>query len=259
MKELLTLRDATVLAGGVPILDGVSIAVGEGELIIIIGANGSGKTTLIRALLGLVSLDSGEAQLQGKPLTSMGARQRASVMAWLPQEGTTIDALRVEDVVASSRYRFDEPHRTALAAAHSALEQVGAVDLAQRWLTELSGGERQRVELASLVAQQARCWLLDEPANHLDPAWRARTLQFLDKKVSEGTTALVALHDIHLLGHIDNSRTRIVGLRDGKIVWQGRLDDENFGAGLEQIHGVPFQRIESEGREFWLPRGEELP
>jgi len=258
MKELLTLRDATVLAGDKPILDGVSIEVTEGELIAIIGANGSGKTSMIRALLGLLPLDSGEAQVEGKPVASLGGRQRASMMAWLPQEGAAIDALLVEDVVAASRYRFDEAHRVALGEAHIALEQVGALDLSRRWMTELSGGERQRVELASLVAQQARCWLLDEPANHLDPVWRARTLRFLDARVSEGITALVAIHDIHLLGHVDRSRTRVVGLRDGKVVWQGRVDDEDLGTGLEQIHGVPFERIESEGREFWLPGGEEL-
>ena len=258
MTALLTLRDATVRAGNVPILDQVSIEVGQGELIAIIGANGSGKTTLIRALLGLVSLDSGTAEVEGSPLASMGARQRSSVMAWLPQEGTAIEALLVEDVVAASRYRFDEPRSIALAEALAALEEVGARDLARRWLTELSGGERQRVELASMVAQEARCWLLDEPANHLDPVWRARTLRFLDGKVSEGTTALVALHDVHLLGHVDRSRTRVVGMRDGKIVWQGSLDHEQFGQGLEEVHGIPFQRLESEGREFWLPGGEEL-
>lgn len=258
MSGLISLNDATVLAGGAPILDGVSIDVEEGELIAIIGANGSGKTTLIRALLGLTQLDSGEARLEGKPLTALAARQRASALAWLPQETAVSEALLVEDVVAAARFRFDESHNNALGEAHRALEQVGALDLAKRWLTELSGGERQRVELASLVAQDARCWLLDEPANHLDPVWRARTLQFLDQKVSEGITALVALHDIHLLGHLSRSRSRVIGMRDGKIVWQGRVEDDGFGDGLEQIHGVPFQRIVSEGREFWLPRGEEL-
>ena len=257
MAALLALNNATVLAGGLPILDDVSIEVAEGEMIAIIGANGSGKTTLIKALLGLVSLDSGTVQVEGKQLSSMGAKHRASVMAWLPQEGSTTDALLVEDVVAASRYRFDEPRAVALEAAHIALAEAGAGDLARRWVTELSGGERQRVELATMVAQQARCWLLDEPANHLDPVWRARTLRFLDGKVSEGTTALVALHDVHLLGHVDASRTRVIGLREGKIVWQGQLDHDQFGQGLEQIHGVPFHRMESAGNEFWLPAMEE--
>ena len=68
----------------------------------------------------------------------------------------------------------------------------------------------------------------------------------------------MALHDVHLLGHVDRSRTRVVGMRDGKIVWQGSLDHEQFGQGLEEVHGIPFQCLESEGREFWLPGGEEL-
>lgn len=258
MSALLSLSNATVLAGDRAILDDVSIEVSEAEMIAIIGANGSGKSTLIRALLGLISLDSGTAQVEGKQLSSISARQRAKMMAWLPQEATVTDALLVEDVVAASRYRFDEPRAVALEAAHRALTDAGAQGLARRWVTELSGGERQRVELATMVAQEARCWLLDEPANHLDPVWRARTLRFLDGKVHEGTSALVALHDVHLLGHVDASRTRVIGMREGKIAWQGPLDHDQFGAGLEQIHGVPFHRMQSAGSEFWLPAVEDL-
>ena len=78
-----------------------------------------------------------------------------------------------------------------------------------------------------------------------------------NKGMISGTTALVALHDVHLLGHVDASRTRVIGLREGKIVWQGQLDHDQFGQGLEQIHGVPFHRMESAGNEFWLPAMEE--
>lgn len=258
MVALLELDQATVLAGDVPILDQLSLEVGEGEMVAIIGPNGSGKSTLIRALLGLAPLDQGTARIEGRPLTTLTARQRAASMAWLPQEGLSAERLRVEDVVAAARFRFNETRQDCLAAAYRALEDAGADSLADRWINELSGGERQRIELASMVAQESKCWLLDEPANHLDPVWRARTLKFLSRRLEQGNTVLVVLHDVHLLGHIEAAQTRVVGLRQGKIAWQGRLSDTDLGEGLETVHGIPFERAVAGDREYWIPGEEPL-
>ncbi len=256
MVALMALENATVLAGGIPILDQLSLEVSEGQMVAVIGPNGSGKSTLLRAMLGLVPLDSGSVTVDGQRLTTMTARQRAAAMAWLPQEGLVAERLKVEDVVAAARFRFSESRHSCLAQAHLALEEAGAAPLAARWLNELSGGERQRVELASMLAQESKCWLLDEPANHLDPVWRARTLRFLSKRLELGNTVIVVLHDVHLLGHIDAARTRVVGLRQGKIAWQGSLGDDELGEGLEQIHGMSFDRAVAGDREYWIP-GEE--
>ena len=258
MVALMALENATVLAGGTPILDQMSLQVSEGQMVAVIGPNGSGKSTLLRAMLGLVPLDSGSVTVDGLPLISMTARQRAASMAWLPQDGMIAERLRVEDVVASSRFRFNESRHACLAQAQLALEEAGAASLAARWLNELSGGERQRVELASMLAQESRCWLLDEPANHLDPVWRARTLRFLSRRLEQGNTVIVVLHDVHLLGHIDAAKTRVVGLRQGKIAWQGLLGDDDLGEGLEQIHGMTFDRAVAGDREYWIPGEEQI-
>ncbi|MDE0959218.1 MAG: ABC transporter ATP-binding protein [Planctomycetota bacterium] len=256
MVTLLALDQATVIAGDRPILDQLTLEVGEGQMVAIIGPNGSGKSTLLRALLGLVALDSGSVQIEGRPLTDLTARQRAASMAWLPQDSLPAERLRVEDVVASARFRFSESRQDGIEAAHRALEDAGAASLVDRWINELSGGERQRIELASMLAQESKCWLLDEPANHLDPVWRARTLKFLSKRLEQGNTVLVVLHDVHLLGHIDAVETRVVGLREGKIAWQGRLGDGDLGEGLKRVHGIPFERAVAGDREYWIP-GEE--
>ena len=258
MVTVISLEKATVNGGEVPILKELSLEVERGQLVAIIGPNGSGKSTLLRVLLGLTPLDSGTVRLDGEDLSSIKLCDRAARLAWLPQQGLSPERLRVEDVVIAARYRFEESRKSAHDAARRALEEAGATELAERWINELSGGERQRVELASMLSQESGTWLLDEPANHLDPVWRARTLRFLSNRVAEGNTVLVVIHDVHLLGHVDGCDVDVVGLRQGRIEWQGKMGDDGVGEGLERVHGIPFQRATTGNREFWIPSQEAL-
>lgn len=217
----ISLEGLSICRSGNPILKGVDLEIASGEFVAIVGANGSGKSTLLGALLGQVSTESGDIRVDGKSIAGISDQERASLFAWLPQESPVPEPILVQELVAAARYHLDEPRPMALDQARSALVESGAGELANRWWNELSGGERQRVELATLKAQCARVWLLDEPANHLDPVWRSRLLGELEKRVVSGETVVVVIHDIRWLDELKQIKPRILALADGRLVYDG--------------------------------------
>ncbi len=231
--QWLRIEKMTVCRGDKKVLKEIDLAIGSGELVAIVGANGSGKSTLLATLLGQVSPSSGTIRTDGTDLSSLREIDRASLFAWLPQESSVAEPLLVEEVVAAARYHFDEPRHTSLKEAREALRQSGAGELMHRWWNELSGGERQRVELAALRAQSAKAWLLDEPANHLDPVWRSRLLDDLQKRVLAGQTVVVVLHDIGLIDEMDQVQPRVVALAGGRLVYDG-ADPADLGDDWQQ-------------------------
>ena len=256
----LNIENLSVHRGGSEILRGIDLQISHGELIAIVGANGCGKSTLLAALLGQVEASSGTIKIDGESRSRLSHQQCAATFAWLPQESPTPEPLLVEEVVAAARYHLDEPRPDALEQSRKALQESGAGDLSQRWWNELSGGERQRVELATLKAQEARAWLLDEPANHLDPVWRTRLLDELQQQVLSGATVIVVLHDIHLLEEFRQVKPRVVALAEGQVVYDG-ADPRELGEDWQsriwngETPAVKTAGIISGGRKPWRSPG----
>src|SRR6478736_3466486 len=134
---------------------GRTLLVARGDFVALIGPNGAGKTTLLKAALALRAPSSGSVRLANTPVTSLDARRRAELIAWLPQHIRAEEPLTSLESVAAARYRFRESHASSQRAAERALARVGASQYASRPITELSGGERQRVAFACLLAQEA--------------------------------------------------------------------------------------------------------
>ena len=212
----LCLRAVGVRAGERTLLDGASLELGPGEFVALVGPNGAGKTTLLRAALGLLTPASGSVTVGDAPLASLSLRDRAAALAWLPQAAAPPDAISARATVMAARYRFRETAATTRRAADQALERVGLVTRADSPLTELSGGERQRVAIAALLAQEARFLLLDEPANHLDPAQQAETYGLLGSVRASGVGILCVTHDVNLLNHVGHE-PRVVGLARSQL------------------------------------------
>ncbi len=233
----LLLRDATVLAGGRPLLEHATLEVKRGELVALVGPNGAGKTTLLRAALGLLRLAGGEVRVGETPLQTLPARARAAELAWLPQQSAPAEPLPAREAVMAARYRFQETAREAKREAERALERVGLASFADAPLTTLSGGERQRVAIATLLAQEARFLLLDEPANHLDPAQQAETYALLGSLVEDGVGMLCVTHDVNLLGHVKGS-PRVVGMASGRLRFELDYRAEALPARLSELFGV---------------------
>jgi len=244
----LELRNIVVERGPRALLSDVSLCVEPGEFVALVGPNGAGKTTLFKTALALFRPERGEVLLDGAPLAEMSPRQRASHLSWLPQNATLEEPLSATEVVAASRYRFAESHETSRQAALAALARVGAGAYAERSVRDLSGGERQRVLLAALLAQAAPILLVDEPANHLDPAQQIEVYRLLGKLWLEGSSLLTITHDVNLLAHVNaGDRLRVVGLSEGRIAFEARFSDTALPDKLGDLFGVRMRAL-GEGR-----------
>ncbi len=224
-----------------PVLQGVSFAARGGECLALLGPNGSGKTTLLRSLSGVLHAQEGEIFLQGRSLVGMKPRQRARLAAVVPQGGEYPRELTARQMALLGRY----PHLSWLgcyggrdyAAVDEALEACGAAALAPRRLAELSGGELQRVLLARALAQESPLLLLDELASGLDMARMAGLFDLLERRRAAGACVLMAVHDCNLAALY---ATRLMGLRDGNLVFDGPVakvfTEENLGA----LYNIPI-------------------
>lgn len=189
-----------------PVLDGVAFQLLPGRFQALAGPNGAGKSTLMRALVGLHAPLAGVVTLDGQPLQELAMAQRARVIGYLPQEIQPHFRFSVKDCVLlgvrvqeQSPWFENKPSPSALAAIDRALDLVDALDLRDRQLHELSGGERRRVLLASVLAQEPRFLLLDEPAAMLDLSHQAALFALLKRLAQEQDLGVLCVsHDWNL-------------------------------------------------------------
>jgi iron complex transport system ATP-binding protein len=251
----LQLEQVSVTRRGRPLLDRVSVTLAPGELLALLGPNGAGKTTLLRVALGLLRPESGRVLLGEAELLDLPTRERAARVAWLPQHSSTsADDLTAVDVVATARYRFDESFAHSEREARQALERVGVAAVADRPISTLSGGERQRVSLAGLLAQDTPVLLVDEPANHLDPAQQIDVYKLLGELWREGRSVVCVTHDVNLLRHLgDAARVRVAGVARGKLAFETRFDGPDLPQQLSRLFGVHMHELVLEGARVLLP------
>ncbi len=231
----------------------VSLTLSPGDCIVVIGANGAGKSTLLRTLAGLERPSAGAVLLDGRPLAELSPRARAQSVAWLPQRPRLGEAVRVLELVATGRYRFGESHGEALAHAERALAELGASHLAQRPTDKVSGGELQRALLATLLAQEAPLLLVDEPANHLDPAQQLAAYRTLGQLWRKGHGLVVVTHDLNLAAQLGSpERLRVLGLQSGRIAFDSTLAAESLTRDLTELYDVELCEVELHGQRHWL-------
>ena len=226
-------------------LDGVSLDVPEGQVMALIGPSGAGKSTLIRCVNRLVEPTAGQVFLGEQDITAMSARKLNRArrrMGMIFQEYALVERLTVMENVLSGRLgyvgfwsswlrRFPP---TDIAAAFSLLDQVGLVGMEDNRADALSGGQRQRVGIARALIQQPDLLLVDEPTASLDPKTSRQVMRLITDLCSErGLTAVINIHDVPLAKLFAQ---RVVGLKDGRIVYDG-LSDGLTPEALTNIYG----------------------
>jgi iron complex transport system ATP-binding protein len=235
---LLRAENITFGYNGRAVLRGVSLTIGKGEIVSLLGPNGSGKTTLLKVLLGLNRMDSGKVLFEGRDISAMDQKTLAKKIAYVPQFHRASFAYRVLDVVLMGRM----PHKPFFARydsrdmelARAALEKLSILHLEDRPYTEISGGERQLALIARAMTQGAHTFIFDEPANGLDYGNQIKLLEELMELSREGYTFIKSTHfPDHALWIAD----RVIMLKQGEIIASGRPDETITSENLYALYG----------------------
>ncbi|MEO3850055.1 ATP-binding cassette domain-containing protein [Streptomyces sp. B8F3] len=210
-------------------LQGLDLAVAEGEMTALVGASGSGKSTLLGILSGLDVPTAGRARVAGHDLLAMGRRERLAYrrrtvgFVWQQTARNLLPYLTAQENVAMPMAYARVPRRERPARAAALLDALGVADCAHRRPGELSGGEQQRVAVAVAAANRPRVLLADEPTGELDTASGEQVFAALRRANEElATTVLVVTHD----PLVSRQVRRTVQIRDGRTAAETLRDEE---------------------------------
>jgi len=252
---VIEIRDLTVSIGGTSLIRSLALDVAEGEWVAIIGPNGAGKSTLCKTLIGIQAADGGQISLGGRPVRKLSSRDRARLVAYVPQAPAIPPGLTVADYVLLGRTPFirglgvDRP--ADVATMSEALDHLGLAKFAGRTLSSLSGGERQRVLIARALAQEAPVILLDEPTTSLDLGAQQDVLDLIDRLRSRlGLTVVTTLHDLTLAGQYAD---RLALMDSGRIVVSGDAREVLTEENIERYYGARMKVIVEQGRPMVIP------
>ena len=257
---MLEIRNLTkIYDDGTVALRNVDFKVETGEFLVIIGLSGSGKSTLLRCINRLIDPTEGEILWDGVDITGADPAELRTIrrqIGMIFQHFNLVKRSNVITNVLAGRLGYTNPITSVMYhfpakdrdMAMRALERVGIEDQAFKRADELSGGQQQRVGVARALMQQPKMILADEPVASLDPVLAHTILGYLERmNREEGMTVLCSLHYLDL---VQRYASRVIGLRDGRIVYRGsreeirRMTDEEF----KEIYGAEAIRV-SAGRK----------
>ena len=236
---------SVIYPNGVRGLDGLDLDIIAGQLVVVVGLSGAGKSTMLRATNGLVEVTDGDVLVEGESVRAARGREQRHLRARIGmifQDYRLVKRLTVLQNVLIGRLAYVPTWRAVLGAwpkqdveiAMDALTRVGIADRARVKASQLSGGQQQRVGIARALAQKPSIILADEPVAALDPITSRQVMDDLQRINQDlGITTLINLHFLDLAKAYGE---RIVGLREGKLVFDGAgtaVTEDDFS----QIYG----------------------
>jgi polar amino acid transport system ATP-binding protein len=222
-------NDVSCTLGGKRILDGVSLEVAPGEVVVLVGPSGAGKTTFLRTMNGLERIDGGDLLIAGEPMnyefTANGRRRdlprrvlaaRRQEIGFVFQHFNLFPHMTALENVWHAPVRVrNVPKSIAIPQAEALLERVGLADKAGSRPNKLSGGQQQRVAIARALAMKPRLMLFDEPTSALDPEMVGEVLDVMKELAAEHMTMVVVTHE---MGFAREVADRVVVMDAGKII-----------------------------------------
>lgn len=226
---VVTIRDVKKRFHDLPVVDGVSLEVEEGDLVALIGPSGCGKSTLLRCINGLETLDEGQVQIYQTLLQGphdIGDKEfRRRAQAVRQQVGMVFQSFNLfphltvlENIMKAPRVVRKVSCAEAERAAHEALNKVGLSEKADHYPNQLSGGQQQRAAIARALAMNPKVMLYDEPTSALDPTLVNEVLRVMKQLDQEGMTQVVVTHEMRFARDVAD---RIVFIENGRIVEMG--------------------------------------
>ena len=243
--------------GGVEALKDLDLEINEGDFLIIVGLSGAGKSTLLRTINNLVKPSNGVVFLDNKDITNANKKQLKQIRSEIGMIFQTFNLVNRSTVlknVLTGRLSKVSTIRSILGLwpkdqkqmAFEALNQVEILEKAYVRASNLSGGQQQRVGIARALSQKPKVMLADEPVASLDPITSRVVMSYLKKINQElGITTIVNLHFLDLAKEFGD---RLIGLRDGELVYDGKVDDvsdEDF----ENIYGRSIKQSDLIGND----------
>jgi phosphonate transport system ATP-binding protein len=266
---MLEIRHLTkIYEDGTLAVDDVSFTVPDGEFLVVIGLSGSGKSTLLRCINRLIDPTEGEILWNGVDLAKLEGedlRKARRKIGMVFQHFNLVERSTVLTNILTGRLGYNKTWPTMIhrfpkedrEKAWRVLKRMDIEDQAYKAARELSGGQQQRVGIARALMQDPELMLADEPVASLDPVLAHSILQHLEKLNKEdGLTVMCSLHYLDL---VQRYSTSVIGLRQGKLVYQGtkkdiiNVTDEEFkqiyGEEAERIGGVLEGNLQEKGEE----------
>ena len=248
-QNMITIRNLSKEFKGQNVLKNITMEIPKNCVYGLLGANGAGKSTLLKVISRILPAKRGEVRIDGMDIRKEKAEHIAKKVAVLPQTPTCPDAITVRELVSYGRF----PYRKAIGgmSRHDieqvdwALEKTGLTEISGRLVTELSGGQRQRAWIAMTLAQETEMILLDEPTTYLDMAYQLDVLQLLERMNREKQlTIVMVLHD---LNEACRFADHIIGLKNGKVVCEGKPADVITRENIREIYGIDAKLVMSDG------------
>lgn len=250
--EAISVKNLTVSYADNNIINNMNLSIPKGKISIIIGANGCGKSTLLKTISRINKPKSGDIFINNKNIKNVKEKSIAKEVAFLPQGPVCPSGLTVRELVAFGRF----PHQKMIGGLNShdkevidwAIEETGLSEFAEREVESLSGGQRQRAWIAMTLAQETEIIMLDEPTTYLDMSYQLEVLEVLQKLNREKKITVVIV--LHELNNACRFADNIIGLKNGKIICEGKPIDVINKKSLKEIYGIDANIKESENGEY---------
>lgn len=238
------------------VLRDVNFSLDYGKYVCIIGKNGAGKTTLFKCILNILSSYCGCIYVDNKELRHYSVRQRANIIAYIPQTYNSAYDYSVFEMIlmgtTSSFGALQQPGKKQLDRALTALRAIDIENFKERKFSTLSGGERQLVMIARAVAQNARILLLDEPCTGLDYGNQIHILNILKSLSKEGYLVLQITHNPD---HVFWFADEVLVLENGSISDIGTPENVLTETLIERVYNTPVAvcTVKETGKKICVP------
>lgn len=252
---LLAAHGLSVDIAGRRVVRALDLDIAPGQRLAILGRNGAGKSTLLATLAGLREASAGRIELAGTPYARLTPRAAALHRAWLGQTQADPFGSTVLETALTGRHphlgRWDWESTHDADLARSALAAVGLGSMETRQIHTLSGGERQRLAIATLLAQAAPLYLLDEPLAHLDLNHQMAVLELFAGAARDcGAGVVMVLHDPALAHRFCDRALLIDGEGNCEL---GAVDAVLTAEKLSALYGYRLHQFEHDGQRCFVP------